>query len=175
VKGKVHVDAGCAGAILEKKNVYAAGITSCEGIFGHMDAISILSGGIEIARGLINYSADVRIRTPYVPVSNIWHYSCAWQNLGFGGSLRPKKLIKVFKHLSVTRKRFYTLSVCQGRAVEGRERTGSHSRNRKLSSLAVPAVTVWMHCNCFSPEALTCQCTSTKHLHISLLPTYPEP
>lgn len=45
--------------MLLKKNVYAAGIKAAHGDFGAMDAVIIVSDGVEIARGLINYSAKV--------------------------------------------------------------------------------------------------------------------
>jgi glutamate 5-kinase len=60
VKGHLHVDKGCAEALLHKKNLYAAGISLVAGVFGAMDAVEITADGVAIARGLINYSSQVR-------------------------------------------------------------------------------------------------------------------
>lgn len=69
------MDRGCAEAILRKKNVYAAGITSFKGSFGHMDAVSILSDGVEIARGLLNYSSEVCNGVIKQREEILWHES----------------------------------------------------------------------------------------------------
>ena len=63
-RGKVQVDAGCAKALQQKKNLYAAGIISVEGTFGVLDAVELIQGSTVVARGLTNYSSHVRnIRT----------------------------------------------------------------------------------------------------------------
>lgn len=60
VRGKVHVDAGCAQAIQQKKNLYAAGIVRAEGTFGVLDAVELIHGNTVVARGLTNYTSHVR-------------------------------------------------------------------------------------------------------------------
>jgi glutamate 5-kinase len=60
VRGKIFVDAGCAEAIQQKKNLYAAGIVGVEGTFGVMDAIELVFGSTSVARGLTNYTNNVR-------------------------------------------------------------------------------------------------------------------
>jgi PUA domain len=62
VKGQLHVDAGCADALLRKKNLYAAGVTRVDGAFGAMDAVEVASQGALIARCLVNCSSQVRPR-----------------------------------------------------------------------------------------------------------------
>ena len=54
------MDLGCARAIQRKKNLYAAGVISVEGEFGSMDAVELIYGSESIARGLTNYSSQVR-------------------------------------------------------------------------------------------------------------------
>ena len=63
VQGLIQVDEGCEHAIVEHgSSILAAGITDCQGSFCEGTTVSILSpSGREIARGLVNYSAeDVR-------------------------------------------------------------------------------------------------------------------
>ena len=60
-KGTVHVDAGCSAALLNKKNLYAAGVAAVEGTFGAMDAVVIASRAGPIARCLINFNSLVRV------------------------------------------------------------------------------------------------------------------
>jgi glutamate 5-kinase len=60
VRGKIHVDAGCAEALQQKKNLYAAGVMGVEGKFGVMDAVEIVFRHTSIARGLANYTSTVR-------------------------------------------------------------------------------------------------------------------
>lgn len=59
VRGQLQVDAGCAGALQQKKNLYAAGIVGVQGDFGVMDAVELLCAGTVVARGLSNYSSSV--------------------------------------------------------------------------------------------------------------------
>lgn len=63
VRGTLHVDAGCAAALLQKKNLYAPGVRRAVGAFSAMDAVEIVDsdGGTVLARGLINFSAEVRL------------------------------------------------------------------------------------------------------------------
>lgn len=65
-KGRLEVDAGCAAAVLKKKNLYAPGITNVGGVFGRLDAVTVVSpDGVELARGLVNYSSQVRTSLLY--------------------------------------------------------------------------------------------------------------
>ena len=59
VRGRLHVDLGCARAIQQKKNLYAAGVIGVGGHFGRMDAVELVHGDESIARGLTNYSSQV--------------------------------------------------------------------------------------------------------------------
>lgn len=61
VKGKLHVDEGCASALLRKKNLYAAGVTAVDGSFGAMDAVEVVAHGVTIARCLVNLASSVRL------------------------------------------------------------------------------------------------------------------
>lgn len=65
-RGRVLVDAGCAKALTEKgKSLLPIGIRSVEGEFEHGDVIAVCTeDGLEIARGLTNYSSSdlARIR-----------------------------------------------------------------------------------------------------------------
>jgi glutamate 5-kinase len=60
LRGKIHVDAGCAEALQQKKNLYAAGVVGVEGSFGVMDAVEIIFRSTSVARGLANYASSVR-------------------------------------------------------------------------------------------------------------------
>lgn len=60
VRGKIMVDEGCAQAIQQKKNVHAVGILGVQGDFGVMDAVELICGNWSIARGLTNYTCQVR-------------------------------------------------------------------------------------------------------------------
>ena len=60
VRGKIMVDEGCAQAIQQKKNVHAVGILGAQGDFGVMDAVELICGNLSIARGLTNYTCQVR-------------------------------------------------------------------------------------------------------------------
>ncbi len=59
IKGILYVDEGAAMAIIgEGKSLLPIGITSIEGDFSKGETVSIASqGGVELARGLVNYSA----------------------------------------------------------------------------------------------------------------------
>ena len=63
-QGKLSVDAGAARAVSQKgKSLLPAGITAVQGGFSAGDAVRIIGpGGIEVARGLVNYSADDIVR-----------------------------------------------------------------------------------------------------------------
>lgn len=60
VRGKIHVDAGAARAILVKgKSLLPSGVTRVEGSFQAGSTVSLIGpGGSEIARGIVNYSAE---------------------------------------------------------------------------------------------------------------------
>ena len=60
VRGVLHVDAGCANALLNKTNLYAAGITELDGTFEPMDAVAVLCNGAPVARALVNHRSEVR-------------------------------------------------------------------------------------------------------------------
>ena len=59
IAGNIHVDSGCAYAILnEGSSLLAVGITEVSGTFKKGDTVKVLSeDGQEIARGMINYDA----------------------------------------------------------------------------------------------------------------------
>ncbi len=57
--GRLIVDDGALGALKSGKSLLPAGITSINGAFDRGDAITVFSGlGVEVARGLVAYSAD---------------------------------------------------------------------------------------------------------------------
>jgi glutamate 5-kinase len=60
MKGKIHIDAGAAQALVElHKSLLPAGMVRVEGSFETGDAVSIMNpDGREIARGLVNYASD---------------------------------------------------------------------------------------------------------------------
>jgi glutamate 5-kinase len=60
VRGKVHVDAGAAGALAKRgKSLLPAGITRVEGRFAIGDPVSCIDPeGAEVARGLVAYSSE---------------------------------------------------------------------------------------------------------------------
>ena len=53
--GSLHVDAGAAKALKAGSSLLPAGITSVSGDFQKGDAVSVMSNGVEIARGLVAY------------------------------------------------------------------------------------------------------------------------
>ena len=59
-KGKVRIDDGARKALVEQgKSLLPVGVQQIEGTFGKGDVVAIFdANGIELARGLINYSAD---------------------------------------------------------------------------------------------------------------------
>ena len=62
-KGKLVLDGGAEIAVTSGKSLLAAGILSVEGDFARGDLVSVCSEtSIEVARGLINYSAEDAIR-----------------------------------------------------------------------------------------------------------------
>ena len=58
--GKLYLDAGAVAAIARAgKSLLAAGITAIEGEFNSSEAVQLCNGsGVEIARGLVNYSSS---------------------------------------------------------------------------------------------------------------------
>lgn len=57
-RGRLTVDPGCAGALVEGKSLLAVGLVSAEGDFGKGDPVAIVdAAGAEIARGLVRYDA----------------------------------------------------------------------------------------------------------------------
>lgn len=59
LKGSLHVDEGCARAIIERgSSLLPAGITGLAGAFQEGETVSIYFGEEEIARGIVNYSSD---------------------------------------------------------------------------------------------------------------------
>lgn len=57
-KGKVVVDAGAREALVARaKSLLASGVRSVAGAFEPGDAVSLIEGGVEFARGLVNYRA----------------------------------------------------------------------------------------------------------------------
>jgi glutamate 5-kinase len=57
--GKLIVDAGAARALSSGKSLLPAGVTGVEGQFERGDAVTVVGGdGLELARGLVAYSAD---------------------------------------------------------------------------------------------------------------------
>ena len=56
-RGMVQVDAGADRALKAGKSLLPAGVTHVEGQFGRGDAVSVVRGGQELARGLIAYPA----------------------------------------------------------------------------------------------------------------------
>lgn len=63
-RGDLRIDSGATAAVEQRrKSLFAAGVVACHGDFDHNDAVKIVaddepSGGREIGRGLMNYSAD---------------------------------------------------------------------------------------------------------------------
>ena len=58
IKGRIHVDAGAAGALKKGSSLLPAGATSVEGEFKRGDVIDIISSaGVPLARGLSEYDA----------------------------------------------------------------------------------------------------------------------
>jgi glutamate 5-kinase len=59
-RGKLVLDAGAARAVVEQgRSLLAIGITAVEGIFSKGDVVAVCNGeGIELARGLTNYSSS---------------------------------------------------------------------------------------------------------------------
>ena len=58
LQGEIHVDDGCAKAILDKgSSILPAGVISVVGEFEPGETCSILHGNKEIARGMVNYSS----------------------------------------------------------------------------------------------------------------------
>jgi len=53
--GALHIDAGAAKALKAGSSLLPAGVTSVMGSFQKGDAVSVITGGIEIARGLVAY------------------------------------------------------------------------------------------------------------------------
>ncbi len=53
--GALHIDAGAAKALKAGSSLLPAGVTSVTGAFQKGDAVSVITGGIEIARGLVAY------------------------------------------------------------------------------------------------------------------------
>ncbi|MCC6134274.1 MAG: glutamate 5-kinase [Gammaproteobacteria bacterium] len=60
VKGRLHLDAGAVRALrADGKSLLPVGVTAIEGKFNRGDLVSCLDpGGIEIARGLVNYETE---------------------------------------------------------------------------------------------------------------------
>lgn len=57
-KGILHLDAGARQAVLDGKSLLPVGVTSVEGEFGKGDVVSLSApDGVEVARGLSNYSS----------------------------------------------------------------------------------------------------------------------
>lgn len=57
-KGRVTVDAGARAALMERgKSLLASGVKAVSGVFEAGDAVSLVEGGAEFARGLSNFSA----------------------------------------------------------------------------------------------------------------------
>ena len=57
LQGTIHVDKGCRDALLTNgSSVLPVGILSGEGQFEEGDTISIVHGGEEIARGIVNFN-----------------------------------------------------------------------------------------------------------------------
>ncbi len=58
--GVLHVDAGAARAVLERgKSLLPAGVIGCDGEFGEGAAVAVRLEGRTIAKGLVNYPAEV--------------------------------------------------------------------------------------------------------------------
>jgi glutamate 5-kinase len=57
-RGRVFVDAGAAAALGRGKSLLPAGVTRISGRFERGDAVSVVAGGREIARGLTAYSSN---------------------------------------------------------------------------------------------------------------------
>ncbi len=53
--GALHIDAGAATALKKDSSLLPAGVTAIFGQFEKGDAVSIISDGVEIARGLVGY------------------------------------------------------------------------------------------------------------------------
>jgi len=53
--GALHIDAGAVNALKKGSSLLPAGVTSVSGQFEKGDAVSIMSDGVEIARGLVGY------------------------------------------------------------------------------------------------------------------------
>ncbi|TPW19263.1 MAG: proB, partial [Elusimicrobia bacterium] len=57
-KGRITVDAGAKAALTERgKSLLASGVKGVSGAFEAGDAVSLVEGGSEFARGLCNFSA----------------------------------------------------------------------------------------------------------------------
>jgi glutamate 5-kinase len=72
-KGSLRVDAGARRALVEQgKSLLPVGVTAVEGEFGKGDVVSILdASGVEIARGLTNYSSEDAARLRGKPTEQI--------------------------------------------------------------------------------------------------------
>jgi glutamate 5-kinase len=68
-KGKMHVDAGARRAVVEQgKSLLPVGVTAVEGEFGKGDVVAVYdAAGVEIARGLSNYSSADAARIRGLP------------------------------------------------------------------------------------------------------------
>ena len=72
-KGSLRIDAGARRALVEQgKSLLPVGVTAVEGEFGKGDVVSICdAAGVEIARGLTNYSSEDAIRLRGKPTDQI--------------------------------------------------------------------------------------------------------
>jgi glutamate 5-kinase len=72
-KGSLRVDAGARRALVEQgKSLLPVGVTAVEGEFGKGDVVSICdAAGVEIARGLTNYSSEDATRLRGKPTEQI--------------------------------------------------------------------------------------------------------
>jgi glutamate 5-kinase len=72
-KGELHLDAGAAEALKAKnRSLLPVGVLGCKGNFQRGDVVSCLSpDGVEVARGLVNYSADEVRKIAKQPTSSI--------------------------------------------------------------------------------------------------------
>lgn len=62
-RGRLTVDAGCAGALARGTSLLAVGVTAVDGAFGKGDPVEIVDqAGVEIARGLARYDAGEAAR-----------------------------------------------------------------------------------------------------------------
>lgn len=72
-KGVLRIDTGARGAVVERgRSLLPVGVTAVEGEFGKGDVVSICDAdGVEVARGLTNYSAADALRVRGLPTDQL--------------------------------------------------------------------------------------------------------